>query len=213
MAATLMKGTAMLSRSPLQANASDPKSATPSSHRLRVGDAVTPRTVVTLDGPVSLPDELATVHLQLRRFAGCPVCNLHLRSVVLRRSEIAAAGIREVVVFHSSAAELEQYQDQLPFDVVPDPDQELYRAYGVERGARAVLNPRFWAQVPGVLRGVLGDLLHGRRAPRLRPTGGQLGLPADILIPPHGRVLAVKYGEHAYDQWSVDELLAHAGSQ
>jgi hypothetical protein len=24
-------------------------------------------------------------------------------------------------------------------------------------------------------------------------------------------VAAAKYGEHAYDQWSVDELLRHAG--
>jgi hypothetical protein len=37
-----------------------------------------------------------------------------------------------------------------------------------------------------------------------------LGLPADFLIGTDGRVLAKKYGKHAYDQWSVDELLAHA---
>jgi hypothetical protein len=185
---------------------------TPSNSRLSAGDTIAPRMLTTLRGPVQLPDERDTVHLQLRRFAGCPVCNLHLRSVVLRESEIADAGFREIIVFHSSAAELERYQAQLPFDIVPDPGRELYRAFGVERSTRAVLNPRLWAQVPRVLRGVLRDLLHGRRAPRLRPTGGQLGLPADILISPQGRVLAVKYGEHAYDQWSVDELLAHARS-
>jgi hypothetical protein len=40
-------------------------------------------------------------------------------------------------------------------------------------------------------------------------TGGQtvLGLPADFLIGPDGRVRAVKYGRHAGDQWSVDDLL------
>jgi hypothetical protein len=27
------------------------------------------------------------------------------------------------------------------------------------------------------------------------------------LLDPAGRVLACKYGTHAYDQWSVDELL------
>ncbi len=42
------------------------------------------------------------------------------------------------------------------------------------------------------------------------PTGGNLGLPADFLIASDGRVLAVTYGGHAYDQWSVDELLEHA---
>lgn len=30
--------------------------------------------------------------------------------------------------------------------------------------------------------------------------------PADFLIAPDGRVVAGKYGEHADDQWSVDEL-------
>jgi hypothetical protein len=35
-----------------------------------------------------------------------------------------------------------------------------------------------------------------------------LGLPADFLIGTDGRVLALKYGTDAYDQWSVDELHA-----
>jgi len=36
------------------------------------------------------------------------------------------------------------------------------------------------------------------------------GLPADFLIGTDGRVLALKYGTDAYDQCSVDELLAIA---
>jgi hypothetical protein len=31
-------------------------------------------------------------------FAGCPVCNLHLRSIVRRQAKVADTGIREVVV-------------------------------------------------------------------------------------------------------------------
>jgi hypothetical protein len=44
------------------------------------------------------------------------------------------------------------------------------------------------------------------------PSSGEsaLGLPADFLIATDGRVRACKYGEHADDQWSVDELLEHA---
>jgi hypothetical protein len=37
-----------------------------------------------------------------------------------------------------------------------------------------------------------------------------LGLPGDFLIAPDGRVIASKYGAHADDQWSVDEILALA---
>jgi hypothetical protein len=44
----------------------------------------------------------------------------------------------------------------------------------------------------------------------LRLSGGPLGLPGDFLIAPSGRIRAAKYGTHAYDQWSVDELIALA---
>jgi hypothetical protein len=40
--------------------------------------------------------------------------------------------------------------------------------------------------------------------------GGRYGLPADLLIAGDGAVVACHYGEHASDQWSVDELLGHA---
>jgi hypothetical protein len=42
----------------------------------------------------------------------------------------------------------------------------------------------------------------------VNPVGGRYGLPADFLVAPDGLIVACKYGEHAYDQWSVDELLA-----
>ena len=47
-------------------------------------------------------------------------------------------------------------------------------------------------------RGALGPV---------KPTGGRLGLPAEFLIAPDGRITALNYGQHAYDQWTVDELL------
>ncbi|MBL0218791.1 MAG: hypothetical protein IPQ07_33555 [Myxococcales bacterium] len=43
--------------------------------------------------------------------------------------------------------------------------------------------------------------------------GGHTGLPADFLILPGGVIQAVKYGVHADDQWSVDDLLAIVGEK
>ncbi|MFE9421985.1 peroxiredoxin-like family protein [Kitasatospora sp. NPDC006697] len=150
-------------------------------------------------------------HLQFRRFAGCPICNLHLRGFALRHGELRAAGIREAVVFHSPAAELREYADALPFALVADPEQRLYRAYGVERGARALLDPRAW---PAIARGVLRSMpliLRGQeRPPANRPLGGRLGLPADFLLAPDGRLLAAHYGTHAADHWTVDQVLSLA---
>jgi peroxiredoxin len=168
------------------------------------------RTLDTVSGarvPVPHPERL--VHLQFRRFAGCPVCNLHLRSVATRLAEIEAVGIHEVVVFHSGADALRPYTADLPLDVVADPGRILYREFGVERGPRALLDPRGW---PAIARAVTRELRAVRRgdrpAPPTHPEGGRLGLPADFLIAPDGRVLAAKHGVHVDDQWSVDELLA-----
>jgi peroxiredoxin len=175
---------------------------------IEVGQVLAERKLETVSGDrVGIPDPERLIHLQFRRFAGCPICNLHLRSVIARHDEIVAAGIREVVVFHSSAAELLAHHDGVPFAMVADPGKRLYREFGVESSAKALLDPRAWSPV---IRGVFRKLQkHRRLVPNLH--GGPLGLPADFLIDTDGRVLARKYGTHAYDQWTVDELLTLAG--
>ena len=127
---------------------------------------------------VYLPDAEQLIHLQFRRFAGCPVCNLHLQSIVRRHAEIAAAGIREVVVFHSQAEELRRHAAELPFAVIADPGKHLYIEFGVESSIRAVLDPRAWGPI---LRGVADSFLAIIRkqavAPAVNPHGGRLGCP------------------------------------
>lgn len=182
------------------------------SGKLISGDVVGPRQFETISGAqVSLPDPSRLVHLQFRRFAGCPVCNLHLHSMMRRQSEIDAAGIREIVFFHSSAEDLREHAATFPFAVVADPDKKVYAAFGVESAARALLDPRGWGAIASGLARSIPAVVAGREAaPSLNPHGGRYGLPADFLIAPDGRVIASKYGEYVDDKWSVDELLALA---
>lgn len=175
--------------------------------KLRPGDTFPPRALTTIDGAQErIPSESRLVHLQFRRFAGCPMCTVHLRSLALRHEALVAAGLREVVVFRAAAEALRVHHGDLPFAIVADPLQILCAALGVESSLRAPLAPRAWA---AGLRGAM------QLFPKLPPVPpklvGALGLPADFLIEPGGRVLACKYGEHAYDQWSVDEVLQLAG--
>ena len=169
---------------------------------------VSDREFVTVTGEtIRVPDRERLVHLQFRRHAGCPICNVHLRSVAQRHDEITAAGVREVVFFHSPADELWRHIADLPFPVIADPEKQVYREFGVETSARALLHPRAWA---AIAKGAAMTLLGRSRPPAIKQDGGRLGLPADFLIEPGGRVRAAKYGRHAYDQWSVDELLCYA---
>ena len=178
--------------------------------RVNVEDILSRHDLLTIYGdPVQIPDPHRLVHLQFRRYAGCPVCNLHLRSITRRHEEILAAGIREVVVFHSSAETMLEFQGELPFAAIADPEKKLYAEFGVENmsprvALMAALSPRSWLAAGRALRW----------APSLRGAAGKgeehLGLPADFLIGPAGWVLAAKYGKYVDDHWSVDELLALA---
>lgn len=173
------------------------------------GTVIDTRKLVTTSGDaVQIPDPERLIHLQFRRFAGCPICNTHLQSIVCRHDDIIAAGIREVVVFHSTPAELARYEADLPFAVVGDPEKVLYAEFGVESAPRSILDPRAMAPVIGpMIRSLPAILRRQAPPPPTRVHGGHLGLPGDFLIGPDGRVLACKLGTHAYDQWSVDELL------
>jgi peroxiredoxin len=150
---------------------------------------------------IPLPDPKRLVHLQFRRFVDCPICNTHIAALRKRAREIDEAGIKEVLVFHSSPESIRSYQKEVPFLMVGDPEKALYKKFGVETSLGFLSLKALGAAIRGMAHGHFG-----RRA----LTGGPLGLPADFLIAPSGRINAVHYGTHAYDQWSVDELLALA---
>lgn len=169
--------------------------------KLEVGQRAPTALLETIQGrPVPLPDPGSPwVHLQFRRFAGCPVCNFHLMGLARRHDDLQAAGVRQVVVFHSAREEMLNYQAPLPFDCIADPQKRLYRQYGVETSLRALLHPSvFWSG----MRWVLATRRFYRRA-----ENGIQGLPADFLIDARGQIIAVHYGRHADDQWDADEVL------
>ena len=177
--------------------------ATP-TEKFKAGDTMPPLKLTNIhDAEVTIPNaQYKFIHLQFRRFAGCPICNLHLQSVIQRLPEIEAAGIHEVVIFHSPKASLLPYQGKFPFDVIGDPEKKLYAQFGVGSSIFAILDVRAW---PAIARGN-----SAKDKPTAEPEGGVLGLPADFLINAEGKIVASHYGRHAYDQWSVDELLALA---
>lgn len=150
-------------------------------------------------GPVAIPST-KLVHLQFRRFAGCPICNLHLRDYSKGLEQLKAAGVESVAFFHSTVEEMLPYQGSLPFPIVADPQKTHYRRFGVEASFVGMLHPRVAASF---LQGVFTT-----KSNMLTGSGGHLGLPADFLIAPDGTVRAAHYGAHADDHWSVADVLA-----
>jgi peroxiredoxin len=171
------------------------------SEKIKPGAVVPAFKITDIHGKsVAVPDpKTKWVHLQFRRFAGCPICNLHVREFVQRHAELTAEGIEEVVVYHSPQSSLLPYQGHFPFAVIADPQKELYAQFGVGTSLFAILDVRAW---PAIIKGATAS-----DKPKGDPEGGPFGRPADFLISPDGKVVASHYGRHAFDQWSVDELL------
>jgi len=167
--------------------------------KLKTGDLFPTKTFRAVSGKeLDVPNSGLLTHLQFRRFVGCPICNTHIGQMIKRAEEIKSAGIHEVIIFHSREVEMQPLQQGVPFDLVADAEKLYYKEFGVESSLAFFLNREaIAAAIRGILRGKLS----------LKMTGGPLGLPADFLIEPNGLVRAAKYGRHAYDQWSVDELL------
>jgi peroxiredoxin len=171
--------------------------------KFKLGDSFPASTLESVTGEsIKLPDPNRFVHLQLRRFVDCPICNTHIAELRKRAREIEAAGIKEVIVFHSSAKSIRWYQKDVPFALVGDPKKTLYKEFGVETSLGFLSPKALGAAMRGVVHGHFG----------VRLSGGPFGLPGEFLIAPSGQIKAAKYGTHAYDQWSADELIALARS-
>tara|TARA_B110000211_G_scaffold76957_1_gene90252 strand:- start:4072 stop:4620 length:549 start_codon:yes stop_codon:yes gene_type:complete len=157
------------------------------------------------EGSVFVPQQDTFIHLQFRRFAGCPVCNLHLQSFFKRAEELKANNIHEVVVFHASQKAMLDSVVDVPFDLIADPSRKLYKAFGVDTSWKALLN---FGVMQKAFKGIIA---FGMRIPQ--SVEAELGVPADFLINQTGTIVAAKYGAHADDQWSVDEVIELAKYQ
>ena len=136
-------------------------------------------------------------HIQFRRFSGCQICNTHIAELRRRKAQLDAAGIHEVLFFSLIARGCAAFHSDLPFDGVGDREKHYYRQLGVESS---------WSFVsPSANPGRLGQ--HFARQLRVDGNGWSVGLPAEFLLEPDGRIKAAHHGKHAYDQWSVEILL------
>ena len=118
------------------------------------------------------------------------------------RDRLDEFGTAEVaVVTFTDPARLPSYVERLglPFPVVSDVDQKLYRALGVERGTRR----QVWSL--GTLR-MYGSLLRsGRRLRRAHEDTRQLG--ADIIVARDGTIAKLILPSTPDTRPSVDVLL------
>lgn len=132
------------------------------------------------------------VWLAFFRYASCPLCNLRVHDIIRRHDEFTSKGVQVLAVFQSPKESISGYvgKQAPPFPLISDPEEKLYRIYGLESGLGAYLSP--------------GNLPHLARAAKegfmsTYSEGTRTRIPGDFLIGPDGVIQAVYYGEKISD--------------
>jgi len=147
------------------------------------------------------------VLLKFYRFATCPVCNLHMHRLIQEHRKLEALGLTTVVLYYSPAQKLQAANTDLPpFDLVPDPDKRIFKAYGVESGLAGMFSLAVW-------RDYYRALLAGFPMGMLTSDGGMFGNPADFIIDAQGRIAYAHYGRHYADSLDAGQVVEICQSQ
>ncbi len=161
-----------------------------------------------LRGPDFLgrPQDLAALRgrpvlLSFYRYASCPLCNLRMRELILAHPRLQARGLTLLAVFQSPAASMAEYvgRQDAPFPLLPDPQLQHYRRWGVESRWSALLSPAAWGLA---LRAMAAGHWPGRIE------GPVDRCPADFLIDAEGRIARAYYGRDIGDHLPLAEIEA-----
>lgn len=139
------------------------------------------------------------------RYLSCIFCKAQVREYKRAEEEIAAAGLRVVIVSPASVEETTFWAQSLdvPYPVYCDPDQAAYAVYGFVKGSPSqLLNPRI------VVRGAR-EVMRGN-LPALPKGGDPRQLPGTAIVSADGRLLDHHIARDASDYLDLDDLLEAA---
>ena len=169
--------------------------------RLKAGDKAPDFTAKVWNGQdLKLSDfQGQKVWLAFFRYASCPFCNLRVRDIIRRHDEFKSKGLKVIGVFQSPLESFDEYvrKQNPPFPLVSDPEETLYKIYGLEASLGAFLSPKNLAYAAEAAKaGLLA----------MAPEGTMTRIPADFLIGPDGVIKDVFYGEIIADHIPIDRV-------
>ena len=142
------------------------------------------------------------VLLSFYRYASCPLCNLRIHQLTTEHDALAREGLRMIAVFQSPAERIARYVGKQvpPFPMIPDPEMDFYRRFGVETSWRGFAHS--WTLDVGKL---LNAVFRNRFMPGTIE-GNVNRIPADFLIGADGRILDSYYGADIGDHMPLQRL-------
>ncbi len=134
------------------------------------------------------------------RHVNCPFCNLRIHEMQQRANKWRTQ-LQIVAVFQSPAAKFQGAPMRVDtwYPLISDPEEALYRLYGLSASMKAVLTPAIGVAL--ILAAVQGYLP--------KAADGTFGrIPADFLIDAEGVIADAFYGSHIADHIPLAQVEA-----
>lgn len=142
------------------------------------------------------------VLLNFHRNVGCPICNLRFHTLEQQAAYFKEHNLEVINVYESSPERMKSYLEGVEVQslMIPDPQQALYRLYGVERSYLKVLK--------GIFKGGLRKIREGKALAKhnLKQDGNMDRVGAEFLIDEKGRVIIAHYSDFLGDHIPVDKI-------
>jgi len=142
------------------------------------------------------------VVLVFLRYAGCPLCQMALGAMKASYNEFESKDAVVAAFIQSPRERLAEAGDvsEFPFHIIPDPEEHIYRIYGV--GSTNILG----LANPNVLIRGLKATAKGYKQGKME--GNLWQLPADFIVGKDGRLTLARIGKDVSDNLPVSELLS-----
>jgi peroxiredoxin len=142
------------------------------------------------------------VYLAFERNAGCPVCNLHVHELLKRADFFKNQNIKVVLVYESTVMKMREYLsgENHPFHFVADPQNKLYKLYGIEQSYGKLFKSLF--------NGLMKKVMAGNKL--FKKTMAQDGhlntIPSEFLIDEKGLLQIAYYGKFVGDVLPINSI-------
>lgn len=156
----------------------------------------------------------SNVLITFLRPAWCPICNARTHELIEYYKEMQAKGIEIIAIYPSSEKELQGYVKDMdiPFTVIADPDEVLFKLYGVERSAdKYKRTAKEESALEAIKKGQELYEKNGNDYGGIRNVTAPI-IPADFIINQSKKIETAHYGNFIGDHIAVkniEENLTH----
>jgi len=168
--------------------------------RLKIGDIAKNFQVNDIFGTEIILSKFTDkkILLSFYRYASCPLCNLRINQLIQHYNEFKSKNLIVLAFFESPIGSILENvgKQEAPFPIIPDPEREVYKLYGIESSRIGYLRG-------GISKTMFKALKAGFRiGPK---EGDKYLLPADFLIE-NMEIKEVFYGKTISEHISIENI-------